>query len=161
MANLFQIEKYLRKKKIPYKVVDLGGEVFTVDDVKKTGVEEDEIVKTLIVRVERLNKTQFVALAVRGRDRVDFKKVRRLFGNKGELARSEEVQKIIGVPIGAVCPILLEIPLYFDRKVMSLKHVNMGSGDLTKGLEMDLADLLEVVGKYKVEDLVLDESDAL
>ena len=155
MANLFQIEKYLRKKKIPYKVVDLGGEVFTVDDVKKTGVEEDEIVKTLIVRVERLNKTQFVALAVRGRDRVDFKKVRRLFGNKGELARSEEVQKIIGVPIGAVCPILLEIPLYFDRKVMSLKHVNMGSGDLTKGLEMDISGLLEAVGKYQVEDLVI------
>ena len=161
MANLFQIEKYLRKKKIPYKVVDLGGEVFTVDEVKKTGVEEGEIVKTLIVRIEELNKTQFVVLAVRGCDRVDFKKVRRLFGPSTalrvncELARPREVEKVCGVPIGAVCPILVGVPLYFDRKVMDLLHVNMGSGDLTKGLEMELTDLLKAVGDYKVEDLVL------
>jgi len=78
-----------------------------------------------------------------------------------ELAKPEEVQKIVGVPIGAVCPVLIEVPLYFDRKVMSLKHVNMGSGDLTHGLEMDFSDLLKAVGEYKVEDLVLDESDVL
>ena len=161
MANLFQIEKYLRKKKIPYKVVGLGGEVFTVDEVKKTGVEEGEIVKTLIVRIEELNKTQFVVLAVRGCDRVDFKKVRRLFGPSTalrvncELAKADEVEKVCGVPVGAVCPILLGVPLYFDRRVMNLTHVNIGSGDLTKGLEMKLSDLLAAVGKYQVEDLVI------
>lgn len=157
MANLSQIEKYLKKKKIPYQVVDLGGEVFTVKGVTEVGVTEDEIIKTLIVKTN----DGFVALAVKGQDRVDFKKVRKLFGNKSELARPEEVQKMVGVPIGAVCPILVGVPLYFDRRVMDLVHVNMGSGDLRHGLEMDFSDLLKAVGKYKVEDLVLDESDAL
>ena len=106
---------------------------------------------TLIIKTNN----DFVALAVRGCDRVDFKKVRKLFGSKSELARPEEVVKVCGVPVGAVCPILIEVPLFFDQRVMDLKHVNMGSGDLTKGLEMELSDLLSAVGKYQIEDLVL------
>lgn len=150
MANLKQIGTNLKKKGLNYKVIDLGQEVFTVKGVLETGVDADCIVKTLIVRTNN----DFVALAVRGKDRVDFKKVRRLFGSKSELAKPEEVRKIIGVPVGAVCPILIEVPLYFDQKVMDLKRVNMGSGDLTKGLEMELVDLLRTVGKYQIEDLV-------
>ncbi len=148
MANLVKIEKYLNKKKIPYKVIDLGAEIFTVRGVTQAGVEEDDIVKTLVIR----SNNGFVALAIRGKDRIDFKKVRNLFGNKSELAKPEEVPKAVGVPVGAVCPVAIEIPLYFDQHVMDLKHVNMGSGDLTRGLEMELADLLSVC-KYKVEDL--------
>src|SRR3989344_3758394 len=118
MANLSQIEEFLKSKQIPHQIVDLGGEVFTVDQVKKTGVKEDEIVKTLIIKTNN----DFIALAVRGCDRVDFKKVRRLFGSKSDLAKPEEVLKAVGVPIGAVCPILVGVPLYFDRRVMDLSH---------------------------------------
>ena len=154
MANLKQIEKFLKRKDFKYKVIDLGGEVYTVEQVSETGVDEDEIVKTLIVRVKGLKKMQYVALAVRGRDRVDFKKVRKLLGNQSELAKPEEVQRIVRVPVGAVCLILVGLPLYFDRCVMGLTRVNMGSGDLTKGLEMDLTDLLKAVEKYQVEEFV-------
>jgi len=150
MANLRQIETHLKNKRLNYKVIGLGREVFTVKGVSETGVDVDCIVKTLVVRTN----DGFVALAVRGRDRVDFKKVRRLFGSKSELAKPEEVQRVIGVPVGAVCPILVGVPLYFDRKVMNLKQVNMGSGDLTKGLEMELKDLLNAAGDFRIIDLV-------
>src|SRR3989344_4105718 len=150
MANLKQLEKHLKSNKLPHKIIDLGGEVFTVEGVSKTGIDEDEIVKTLIIRTN----DNSVALAVRGKDRVDFKKIRKLFGSKSGLAKPEEVLKVCKVSIGAVCPILLDIPLIFDRKVMDLKRIHMGSGDLTKGLEMQLSDLLKAVDKYQVEDLV-------
>src|SRR3972149_762216 len=165
MANLVQITKFLQQRKLPYKVINLMHEAFTVADVVDSGIDEDEVAKTLIVRTNggpstslrraqgRSGSTSFVALALRGNDRVDFKKVRRLFGSKSELAKPEEVRKVIGVPVGAVCPILIGIPLYFDRKVMDLMHVNMGSGDLKKGLEMEFPDLLKAVGKYEAEDL--------
>ena len=52
MANLYQIEKYLKEKKIPYRVIDLGREIYTVEEVKKSGVEEGEIVKSLIIRLK-------------------------------------------------------------------------------------------------------------
>jgi len=173
MANLIQIGKHLKDKSIPYKlislrsssveqtaglkVIDLGGDpstdsgqgVFTVSDVVKSGVDENNVVKTLIVR----GNSDFVALAVRGKDRLDFKKVRKLFGSKSELAKPDEVEKVVGVPVGAVCPVAIEIPLYFDRAVMDLVHVNMGSGDLKFGLEMEFEDLLKAVGEYKIIDV--------
>lgn len=148
---MIQIEKHLKQRKLPYKIVDLDQEAFTVSDVVRAGIDEDEVVKTLIVRFE-LNK--FAALALRGDDRVDFKKVRRFLRSKPELARPDEVFKVIGVPIGAVCPVLVGIPLYFDRKVLGLGNVHMGSGDLKHGLEMKLGDLLKAAGDYKVVDLI-------
>lgn len=150
MADLAKIEKYLKSLGVSWRTVDLGGKVFRVDQVIDAGVSAEEIVKTLIVKTNH----GFVALALRGKDRVDFKKVRRLFGSKSQLAKPEEVGEIAGVPVGAVCPVAIEVPLIFDRKVMELERVNLGSGDLTKGLEMNLTDLLKAVGDYKVENLV-------
>lgn len=150
MANLKQIQEYLEQEKLPYKVIDLAQEAFTVADVVDAGIKRDEVVKTLIVRTN----DNFVALALRGDDRLDFKKVRKLFGSKTELAKPDEVLKAVGVPIGAVCPVLVGILLYFDKKVMDLVNIHMGSGDLMHGLEMKLSDLLKVVGEYKTEDLV-------
>ena len=150
-------EKFLKQRKIRHKISDLGGEVYKVEDVIKVGVNPDEILKTLIIRLtvkERLEfKDKYFALVLRGKDRVDFKKVRRLFGGKSELAKADDVQKVAGVPVGAVCPILLDIPIYIDRVAMGLKHVNMGSGDLTKELEMDLKDFLSAIGEYEVVNL--------
>lgn len=151
MANLLQIRKYLQQQqKLPYKVINLAQKAFTVADVVDAGIRRDEVVKTLIVRA---GDGSFVALALRGDDRVDFKKVRRLFGSKTELAKPEEVLRVVGVPIGAVCPVLVGIPLYIDAKVMNLENVHMGSGDLMHGLEMELSDLLKAVGEYRLEEL--------
>lgn len=150
MANLVQIEKFLQQQKLPYEVIDLSQEAFTVADVVNAGIRVDEVIKTLIVRTN----DDFVALALRGEDRIDFKKVRKLFGSKSQLAKPEEVLRVVGVPIGAVCPIMIGIPLYFDRKVMDLVNVHMGSGNLKHGLEMKLKDLLKVIGKYQLVELV-------
>ena len=176
MANFNQIRAHLQQRKLPYNIIDLGGDpsvnsgqaIFKVEDVVQAGVKADEIVKTLLVRSTVKPpfakasegwrglefKTEFNALAIRGRDRLDFKKVRRIFSPKTDLAKADEVQEVVGVPVGAVCPILIGIPLYFDSKVMGLKNVNLGSGDLTRGLDMKLADLLTAVGEHEIKDLV-------
>ena len=158
MANLAKIQKHLKKLGIAFKFIELGAEIFRVEDVVKAGVKPDEIVKTLLIRSEFKRGLKFerdyVALAVRGEDRLNFKKIKRMFGTKAELARPEEVLKIVGVPVGAVCPIEIGKPVYFDKRVLKLKNVNLGSGDLTRGLDMSLEDLLKAVGKYEVADLV-------
>ncbi|MBI4037860.1 YbaK/EbsC family protein [Candidatus Curtissbacteria bacterium] len=157
MASLVQIEKFLLSKNIPYKIIDLGGEVFRVDEVVRVGINPDEILKTLVVRFEKDTikgmQKKYAALALRGKDRLDFKKVRRVFGGKATLASADEVLEIAGVPIGAVCPIGIGVPVYFDEKAMKLELVNMGSGDLTKGLDMTFKDLLKVIADYKIIDV--------
>lgn len=153
MANLEQIKKHLLALKLPFKTVVLDRKAYTVADVVRSGIRLEDVVKTLIFRSTRSIKSTkgFVALALRGNDRVDFKKIRAKFGSKSGLARAEEVLEVVGVPIGAVCPILLEMPIYIDKKVMNLKNVHMGSGDLNFGLEMNLTDFLEAVRGYRVE----------
>lgn len=159
MANLAQIEKYLKTLQLPYrlvslssnKVVDLNEEAYTVDDVVKSGIDPDDVVKTLIIRTN----DDFIALALLGNDRVDFKKVRAKFGGKSELAKPDEVLKVVGVPVGAVCPILVGVPIYIDRQVINLDNVHMGSGDLMHGLEMKLKDLILTVGRYQLEDFAI------
>lgn len=157
MANLDKIEKHLKELGVDYQIIDLGGEKFRVEDVIGVGIKADEIVKTLVIRSDVKRglefKTEFNALAVRGKDRLDFKKVRRLFGPKTDLAKPEEVKKVVGVPIGAVCPILIGVSVFIDSKVLDLKQVNLGSGNLTRGLDMQLADLLKAIGNYKTADL--------
>ena len=167
MAYLARIEKHLKRLGIKYQIIDLGAEIFRVEDVVKAGVKAHEVVKTLLVKTpnnpENLKwdknlrsfvNVPFVACAIRGAERLDFKKIKRLLGSGAKLAKPDEVREIVGVPVGAVCPILIGIPLYFDQKVMKLKNVNLGSGDLTKGLDVSLADLLHAVGEYQVVELV-------
>ncbi len=151
MSDLAGIQKYLEQKQLAFEVVDLDQEAFTVRDVVRAGIKTNEIVKTLVVRIDNLN---FVALVVRGNDRLDFKKIRKLFGSKTELAKPEEVLKVVGVSIGAVCPVKIGIPVYLDKKVLELKNVHMGSGDLKHGLEMKLSDLLKAIGDYQVVELI-------
>lgn len=154
MADLKQIKKYLEQQKLQYKLVSfstnktvkLNEEAYTVSDVVKSGIDLGEVVKTLVVRTN----DAYIALALRGNDKVDFKKIRTKFGGKSELAKPEEVLKVVGVPIGAVCPILVGVPLYIDDKVMTLKKVHMGSGDLKHGLEMDLDDLQKAVKELEI-----------
>lgn len=157
MANLIQIKKILDAKKVPYKIIDLGGEAYRVEDVIKVGVKQEEILKTLLVRSDKDTiKGQiksYFAIALKGADRLDFKKVRRIFGGKATLANADEVMEVVGVPVGAVCPIGIGVQVYFDEKAMELKLVNMGSGDLTKGIDMTFEDLLQVVGDYKIIDV--------
>lgn len=174
MANLVRIERQLKKLGLDYRIIDLGGEHFRVEDVVKFGVKPDEIVKTLLVRAKPVfsslvgvnkgpinlqkldksaNKLQYFVFALCGADRLNFKKVKRILGPSAELARAEEVLRVVGVPVGAVCPIGIGVPVYFDKRVLAMKNVNLGSGDLTCGLDMTLDNLLKAVGKYEVVDL--------
>ncbi len=74
--------------------------------------------------------------------------------NFDRFANSEEVLEVTGVKPGAVCPILLRVPILVDKKVMQLKRINIGSGDHLKGIEMDLKDFLEALKEYKVMNLL-------
>lgn len=144
MAKLNEIKQLLAIKELDYEILDDDG----------SGGENG--VKTLIVRVTG----GFIALCLRLEDRVDFRKVSKNFGNKSELASADEVLKVTGVPAGAVCPILLEIPIYLDRSVLELEGVEMGSGALGKSLRMELKDLLVII-KYEVKDLALTQGQKI
>jgi prolyl-tRNA editing enzyme YbaK/EbsC (Cys-tRNA(Pro) deacylase) len=60
--------------------------------------------------------------------------------------------EVTGVEPGAVCPILLKIPVYIDGRVTKKNRVNFGSGNHLYGIDMNFQDLAKVF-EYTVVDV--------
>ena len=139
--------------KVDYRLIALAERAVTVEDVVKYSngsVAVQEICKTLIVRGKK-SRDKY-AILLRGEDRLDFSLAKAEFGEAIEVASPQEVSEAAGVEPGAVCPVLLRVPLLVDAQVLSLEKFNCGSGDHAFGLEMKTADLAKAVN-YKVLNL--------
>ncbi|MFH1179949.1 MAG: YbaK/EbsC family protein [Candidatus Bathyarchaeota archaeon] len=144
------VEDILGAKNIPYRIIELKDRAITVSDVIEHSVEDinpDEICKTILVK----QKTQYYAVFLRGADKIDFKKLKDVIG-KVSIASRVEVLAVSGVEPGAVCPLLVDIPVLVDRRVLRLKKLNFGSGDHLFGVEIASSDL-ELVLDYRLVEI--------
>ena len=144
------VEDILEGAGVEYRVIELTDRAVSVEDVvrfSKEDINPGEICKTIIVK----SKAGFTALFLRGSDRVSFKKLRGVTG-KARIASSEDVMEITGVMPGAVCPLLVPVPVIVDWKLLALDRVNFGSGDHMYGVEMKSADLYRVMD-FSVADI--------
>ena len=147
---MLKVEEKLIRKRIWHKVIALNENARTVEDVvkfSKGDIAADEICKTIIIIGKKTGKT--AAVLLKGLDRIYFKTAKNIFGEEMAIASPEVVKEVSGVEPGAVCPFLLTIPLYIDKKVLGLKKINSGSGDHLHGLEYNVEDIEKVVS-YKI-----------
>lgn len=141
-----KVEKLLKEKGIEYRLIKLSQKAYTVDDVIKYSegnVDSIQICKTIILSGKRSGKK--LALLLRGDDRVNFSEAKVIFGEGMTIVNEEQVKEVAGVEPGAVCPLLLNVKLSVDRRVMDLGRINCGSGDHLYGLEFKTNDLGKVV----------------
>jgi prolyl-tRNA editing enzyme YbaK/EbsC (Cys-tRNA(Pro) deacylase) len=137
---------------IEYRLIELEERALSIEDVIKYSKEPitvDEICKTMILK-DRDGGTYAVFLL--GGDRVDYRKAGEAIGKKVSIASFLEVKESVGVDPGAVCPLLLEMDLLVDSKVMDLERINFGSGNHLYGLEIMTRDLEKVV-EYRVANV--------
>lgn len=118
----------------------------TIDDVR---MYAPELLETMVKTVAfRIKAGPLVLVALRGRDRVDYKRVAMHFGVNRRALRSlapEQVSAELGVQPGGVAPIPLDDNqrLLIDQGVFALDVIHTGSGkfDVTFGLNpRELAD---------------------
>lgn len=145
-----RVQDILDEKHVPFRLIELKDRAVSVDDVIEysiTEIDPEQICKTILVK----SKKQFYALFLRGSDKVDFKKLKSVIG-KSSIASKDEVIAVTGVEPGAVCPVLLDIPLIVDERVLSLERLNFGSGNHLYGIEIASSDLGRVMG-YRLADV--------
>ena len=90
------------------------------------GVEPGQIAKTLSLRIgERV-----VLIVASGTARMDYKKVKALFGGKPKMLGVHEVAEITGHDVGGVCPFGLKTPLpvYCDVSLKAFDEVVPAAG---------------------------------
>ena len=150
---MLEVEKVLKKKNPPYKIIHFKEKAISAKDVvKHSNVNKDEICKTIIVKDKKRN---FYACFLKGNNMVDKDKLRSILGSKISIATPKNVREIAKVNPEEVCPVLLKIKIFVDEKVTKLKKVNFGSGDLYHGIEMKLEDLLKVLYDYEIKEISL------
>ncbi len=151
MAKYSEIEEFLNKKGLNFKVINLPEVAVSFADVVRLSngqIKIEEIIKTLLFKIE----DGFIAAVLEGPKRADMEKLKNLV-NVQRLATKDEVKEVVGVDPGAVCPILIGVLVIIDQDVAQLERVNMGSGDHLKGLEMNFTDLLQVLPEYRIEKI--------
>lgn len=149
-AVKLRVEEILQKAGVEYRLIELVDRAISVEDVvaySKEEIDPDEICKTILVK----SKESFYALFLRGPDKIEFKKLKKIIG-KARIASRMEVKKITGVDPGAVCPLLVSVPVIVDRKVRKMEKVNFGSGNHLFGIEIKSRDLDKFL-EYVLEDI--------
>jgi len=137
---------------IEYRLIELEERALSIEDVirySKEPINVDEICKTMILKDREGGR---YAVFLLGGDRVDYRKAGEAIGKKVSIASFQEVKEAVGVDPGAVCPLLLELDLFVDSKVMALERINFGSGNHLYGLEIRPRDLEKIVD-FRVADV--------
>ena len=146
------VEELLIEADVEYRIIELEARAISVEDVieySKEPINPDEICKTILVK----RKNQYHGLFLRGADQIDFKKLKTLI-DKSSIASRNEVKEVSGVDAGAVCPLLLDIPVIVDKRVLDLERLNFGSGNHLYGVEINSGDLSRVL-EYSVADFAV------
>ena len=145
-------ETILKSKGISYRLIELSDKGISFEDVVKNAKDEinpDEICKTIIVKDKKGNNYAFL---LKGNQKIDFSKVKEIIGSKASIVGYEDLKKATGTEPGAVCPFLLSMPIYVDKRVFETEKINFGSGDHLFGLEIKTGDLEKVI-ELKIVDV--------
>ena len=118
----------------------------------------ERLLKTIAFRIR---SGGLILAAVRGPDRIDYRKLAAACETKRtEIFRltPEEVVRTFNVEVGSVSPLLLRegVRLFFDTKVSTHETVYCGIGRPDRTLEIQLADLVNIT-QGKILSLTSDE----
>jgi Ala-tRNA(Pro) deacylase len=142
----------LKEKGIAYKIIKLSKKGVSFDDVVKYAKDKlnpGEICKTIVVKDKLDNKYAFF---LKGNQKIDFSKAKEIVGKKISIVSYDDLKDTTGKEPGAICPFLLNIPLYVDKKVFETEKINFGSGDHLYGLEISSKDLGKVI-QFEIVDV--------
>ncbi len=143
--------------KIEYKLLK-HEPVYTSEQAAaaRTDVSLHQGAKAMVVKYQRLNikdQKEFIMCVLPGDKRIDFKKIRKVLNiADATLASPEEVERVIGVKVGAVSPFgnLSGLKVLLDESICDNEEIVFNAGDHSKSVKMKLSDYLCVVNPERL-----------
>ncbi len=133
---------------VAYRLLPHTQPVFTVAEAAaQRGVVAEEMVKSILLR--ETGRDRYVMACILGPDRLDHRAVRDFLPgqwNRLTFAGDDEITAVTGYPKGAVNPLGMPdgVPVMFDEVIADRGRVNISTGHLMYGLELDAADLIRL-----------------
>ena len=150
--SLENARKHLKKYNLDKNICEYQSSSATVPAAADAiGCREEEIGKTLSFLV--LDKP--ILVVVSGDSRIDNKKFREEFNVKAKMINFDDVEKIIGHPVGGVCPFGINdgVDVYLDVSLKKLKIVYPASGSTNSAVKLTLKELEEASNYLKWVDI--------
>jgi Cys-tRNA(Pro) deacylase len=139
------LEDYLRREGVWFRILDKPSTIHTVDASKVTGVSLEHITKSLVFRADG----QPILAVISGDRRVDSSRLAEAVGaKKVQLVPFEEAQKFSGYPPGGTPPIhhVNIVKVVFDRELTRFDTIYGGGGSRNKLVELKVQDALKLTG---------------
>lgn len=113
------------------------------------GCEPGRIAKSLTF----VTKSGPIMVVAMGTARVDNRKFKDRFGEKASFAKSDQLEELVGHPMGGVCPFAVPatVRLFLDESLKLFDPVYPAAGAPNNAVEISLADLERVTGATWVD----------
>jgi len=149
-----KVTQILKEKGIQFTLKKHNAPVYTCEDAaRERKCKIFQIVKTM---VGKDSDGRYHVCLIPGDKTLKIKKVRKEAGGiKIDLVSPQELEKHLGLTVGAISPLLFPegTKFYIDPTILNNEFINISSGDPNAGIELKSKDLVDLV-EGKICDII-------
>jgi prolyl-tRNA editing enzyme YbaK/EbsC (Cys-tRNA(Pro) deacylase) len=153
-----KVLEHLKKFNLQNRIIVLNEISATVTEAAKAlNIEEGEIAKSLSFILN--GKPILIVMA--GDKKLDNAKYKHLFKEKAHMIKSEDVLKLVGHPIGGVCPFGVneDVTIYLDNSLKKYNTVYPAAGSNHSAVKLSVQELEEATYYPEWIDVVKEENE--
>lgn len=138
--SIENVREYFKECGIEDRIIELDQTSATVDQAANAlHCKPSDVAKTLSFKVNE----DIVVVVVQGDDKIDNAKYKHTFKKKAKMVPFDEVDKLVGHPVGGVCPFALNtnVKVYLDESLKTHEYVYPACGSSHSAIKMTIPEL--------------------
>lgn len=142
-----KVKEYFKKYNMENRIIEFDVSSATVEDAAKAlNTEGKRIAKSLSFKT----KENIIMIILAGDAKVSNSKYKAKFHEKAHMLTYDEVNELIGHPVGGVCPFAIKdgVIVYLDESLKRFKTVFPACGSTNSAIELTIEEL-EKYSNYK------------
>ena len=135
-----KVKEYFKKYNMDSKIKEFDVSSATVEEAAKAlNIEGKRIAKTLSFRT----KDNILLIVLAGDAKISNSKYKAFFHEKAHMLSFEEVNDLIGHPVGGVCPFAIKdgVKVYLDESLKRFNTVFPACGSANSAIELTIEEL--------------------
>jgi prolyl-tRNA editing enzyme YbaK/EbsC (Cys-tRNA(Pro) deacylase) len=136
------VRAYFKSLGIEDRILEFDKSSATVEQAALAlNVSPARISKTLSFKTDK----GCMLIVCAGDARIDNRKIKDLFGFKAKMLSPEEVEELVGHPVGGVCPFGIKpgVPVYLDKSMLRFETVFPAAGSGNSAIELTIDELFK------------------
>lgn len=150
--SIEKVKEYFKELNIENKILEFEESSATVElAAKALNCKPERIAKTLSFKIDE----KPILVVVAGDAKIDNAKYKTEFSKKAKMLSYDEVENLIGHPVGGVCPFAIKdgVDVYLDESLKRFTTVFPACGSANSAIELTLEELEKYSNNLKWVDV--------